>query len=154
MNIWNLDTDDESKLPPYDKKEVIALCDTYKNVTLGDRYYVCFAHRPDPKEFEYKGKPIKPMTYGKGGWNVEHVKYWADIMDEIEPIKITREILEKNHFDPMDIAWWDDVDEDYNFVGWHFVIKGIQFELDATFEYVHQLRQAIRLSGLNVEVVV
>ena len=82
MNIWNLDTDDESKLPPYDK-EVIVLCDTHKNVTLGDSYYVCFAHRPDPKGFEYKGKTIKPMTYGKGGWNVEHVKYWADIMEGI-----------------------------------------------------------------------
>ena len=64
MNIWNLDTDDESKLPPYDK-EVIVLCG------------------PDPKGFEYKGKTIKPMTYGKGGWNVEHVKYWADIMEGI-----------------------------------------------------------------------
>lgn len=81
-DIWKRDTDDEAILPPYDK-EVIALCDTYKNVSLGDRYYVCFAHRPDPKGFEYNGKLIKPMTYGKGGWNVEHVKYWADIMEGI-----------------------------------------------------------------------
>ena len=83
MKIWNRDTDDESKLPPYDK-EVIALCDRKGIVTLGYGYYVCFAHRPNPKGFDYNGKNIKPMTFGKGGWNVEGVKYWADILEEVE----------------------------------------------------------------------
>lgn len=62
-------------LPPIDE-EVIAL--------VGDTGFnrICFAHRPDPNGWD--GKNIltgevthyEPMLYGKGGWNLENVKWW------------------------------------------------------------------------------
>lgn len=63
-----------SDLPIIDR-EVIALLDNGK---------VVFAHRP-PKYWDGKnidtGKVTRyyPKTYGKGGWNIDNVKWWLDL---------------------------------------------------------------------------
>jgi hypothetical protein len=71
-NLWHDAQGDD--LPPIDE-EVIVLCISGK---------VCFGHRPNPKGFNCKnvdtGKMeyLKPMTYGKGGWNIPDVRWWLD----------------------------------------------------------------------------
>lgn len=63
QNQWHDAESDD--LPPYDK-DVIVLCRRAE-------YFqeVCFAHRPDPK--------VDAQTYGEGGWNIEHVRWWLDV---------------------------------------------------------------------------
>ena len=71
IDYWLEDTDDESKLPPYDD-EVIALeaikADDDKSVLKKGEvigYRICFAHRVDPKGWA--------IAFGKGGWNIDIV---------------------------------------------------------------------------------
>ena len=80
IDYWLEDTDDESKLPPYDE-EVIALeAIKVKNLiseVIG--YRICFAHRVDPNG--YTGKSMltgkvehyDAVGHGKGGWNIDIV---------------------------------------------------------------------------------
>ena len=63
--LWHDAQGDE--LPPIDK-EVVVLCDDNHG-----GYKVCFGHRPDPK-----GWIGKPISYGKGGWNIPNVRWWLD----------------------------------------------------------------------------
>lgn len=72
--------------------------------------------------------------------------------DEIEPIPLTDLILYKSEFDPMDIAWFGEHDEDGNVIGYHFEIRGCNIFIEARFNYVHELQHAIRLAGLDLEV--
>ena len=70
----NAESDD---LPPIDE-EVIALVDDYGY----GADHICYAHRPDPYGFTAKSIidggvcHYEPKTYGKGGWNIENVKWW------------------------------------------------------------------------------
>lgn len=77
QNHWHDAESDD--LPPYDK-EVIVLCRRAE-------YFqeVCFAHRPDPKGWYAKSlatgkiEHYRAETYGKGGWNIDGVKWWLDV---------------------------------------------------------------------------
>ena len=76
-DVWHDAESDD--LPPYNK-EVIVLCRRAE-------YFqeVCFAHRPDPKGWYAKSlatgeiEHYRAETYGKGGWNIENVKWWLDV---------------------------------------------------------------------------
>ena len=72
-NHWHDAQGDD--LPPIDK-EVIVLLKSGK---------VCFAHRPNKKEYLGKSmvtgniETFYPQTYDKGGWNIPNVKWWLDV---------------------------------------------------------------------------
>ena len=76
-DVWHDAESDD--LPPY-YKEVIVL---YQEIP--PYYRVCFAHRPDPAGWDGKSlatgkiKHYQAKTYGKGGWNTEHVKWWLNV---------------------------------------------------------------------------
>ncbi len=66
VGYWLEDTDDESKLPPYDE-DVIALEAVWVKNLINEvvGYRICFAHRLDPKRCA--------IGFGKGGWNIDIV---------------------------------------------------------------------------------
>ena len=64
--IWHDAQGDD--LPEIDR-EVVVICDDHYG-----GYKVCFGHRPDPK-----GWIGKPISYGKGEWNIPDVKWWLDV---------------------------------------------------------------------------
>ncbi len=74
------------RLPEIDR-EVVVLADISNRMGIRPRelqgepcYQICFAHRVDPNSFvKIEGKEYHPEGYGKGGWNIEGVKYWLDI---------------------------------------------------------------------------
>lgn len=67
-------------LPEYDR-EVIVLFQDYDDDP--EHLRVGFGHRPDPKGWTGKcGDKIEtfyPKCYGRGGWNLDKVKYWLDV---------------------------------------------------------------------------
>ena len=88
--------------------------------------------------------------------------------NEIEPIPLTPEILEKNGFEMVSdkngvpiyrIKWpinrdyyfsvWTGLDGYWNPVGFGVTIGGVQGDVD----YVHQLQHALKLCGINKEIV-
>lgn len=90
---------------------------------------------------------------------------------EIEPIPLTREILEKNGFEKLDFSHYHIkgrtlvLDADGKWEGelvWHWVVtemdtnsKGQNYVIDyyvATIQYVHQLQHALRLCGIDLEI--
>ena len=92
--------------------------------------------------------------------------------DRIFPIPITPEILEKNGFEKLDFSHYHInnralvLDADGKWDGplsWHLVVtemdtnaKGQRVVLDyyvATIKYVHQLQHALRLYGIEKEIV-
>ena len=71
------------ELPEFDREVIVLVgVEDKDGVLIEDSYKVCFGHRPDPKGWTGKcGDKIEvfyPKTFGKGGWNVEHVKFWLD----------------------------------------------------------------------------
>ena len=80
INRWK-DAQGED-LPEYDR-EVIVLIQDYPDDPAHLR--VAYGHRPKPDGYvTSKGEKIYPMTYGKGGWNGDNVKYWLDLVLPIE----------------------------------------------------------------------
>ncbi len=79
------------RLPEIDR-EVVVLADISNKMGIRPRelqgepcYQICFAHRVDPNSFvKIEGKEYHPEGYGKGGWNIEGVKYWLDIPHPFE----------------------------------------------------------------------
>lgn len=79
------------RLPEIDR-EVVVLADISNRMGIRPRelqgepcYQICFAHRVDPNSFvKIEGKEYNPEGYGKGGWNIEGVKYWLDIPHPFE----------------------------------------------------------------------
>lgn len=79
------------RLPEIDR-EVVVLADISNKMGIRPRelqgepcYQICFAHRVDPNSFvKIEGKEYHPEGYGKGGWNIEGVKYWLDIPHPLE----------------------------------------------------------------------
>lgn len=87
------------------------------------------------------------------------------VVEHIQPIPLTKEILEKNGFDCSDkeIARFDFMDGDYN---GHFSLRamydkntGIQhgwafyaFNVLVVLDYVHELQHAMRLCGIKQEI--
>lgn len=79
------------RLPEIDR-EVVVLADISNRMGMRPRelqgepcYQICFAHRVDPNSFvKIEGKEYNPEGYGKGGWNIEGVKYWLDIPHPFE----------------------------------------------------------------------
>lgn len=120
----------------------------------------------------YRGTNIKVTSlYNKGGSNEVG---WSDKESVwvngrcIEPIPLTPEILEKNGFEKVydkyklpnyRIKWnsytdlfftvFTGVDGYWNHVGLGVIIGGVP----ATLDYVHQLQQAMKLCGINKEIV-
>lgn len=111
-------------------------------------------------------RPIKVTEIGGGnvGYKYGVIQLWF-----IEPIPITPEILEKNGFSGEGYAilkldddswmeyyyhehrlrkWWEGVDEWQN----HAKVKDITFQCHCY--YVHELQHALRLAGVEKEVVV
>ena len=94
-------------------------------------------------------------------------------IDCVEPIPLTPEILEKNGFEKLDFSHFQIgdrrlvLDADGRWAGplsWHWVVtemdtnaKGQPVVLDyyvATINYVHELQHALRLCGIDKEIVV
>ncbi len=79
------------RLPEIDR-EVVVLADISNRMGIRPRelqgepcYQICFAHRVAPNSFvNIEGKEYHPEGYGKGGWNIEGVKYWLDIPHPLE----------------------------------------------------------------------
>ena len=75
QNIWH---DAQGDNLPETDREVIVLCDDGHG-----GYKVCFGHRPYEyvAGVSYEGKMtyLEAKTYGKGGWNIPHVKWWLDV---------------------------------------------------------------------------
>lgn len=71
---------------------------------------------------------------------------------EIQPIPLTREILHHNVPDPDMMAWWEVPSEDNYF---HFEYSGDEydFEVGINIHYVHELQHAIRLCGIDKEII-
>ena len=77
--------------------------------------------------------------------------------NEIEPIPLTKEILEKNGWKKLETAYWwrgggipillDMYDERY---GWCLSIERNHIPFDC--KYVHQLQQAMSLCGITKEI--
>lgn len=63
IDYWLEDTDDESKLPPYDEDVIALEAVCVKSEVVG--YRICFAHRVDPKKWA--------IAFGEGGWNIDIV---------------------------------------------------------------------------------
>lgn len=81
--------------------------------------------------------------------------------NEIMPIPLTPEILEKNGFDGVSVYNWSDdiylVSLYHWDIGkWEVVIYNLdrdQFIIRLYITYVHQLQHALRLCGINKEIV-
>lgn len=76
--------------------------------------------------------------------------------DDIEPIPLTKEILEKNGFEEFD-GWYIYIPENTGIeIAWLGTILKIGGECGnlelPTIEYVHQLQHALRLCGLEKEI--
>lgn len=80
---------------------------------------------------------------------------------DLEPISLTKEILEKNGFKPfsVDIGGWY-IEDDYYYIHiiewsdsiWVFKYKCKEIRTpitECTFGYVHELQHALRLCGLD-----
>ena len=69
-------------LPELDR-EVIVLIQDYEDDPTHLR--VSFGHRPNPKGWTGKSlstgkiEHYTPKTFGKGGWNLDKIKYWLDV---------------------------------------------------------------------------
>jgi len=120
----------------------------------------------------YRGQIIKVTSlYDKGGSNEvgwsDKESVWVNAIS-VEPIPLTPEILEKNGFEKVydeyklpnyRIKWknytnlffivFTGVDGYWNHVGLGVIIGGVP----ATLDYVHQLQQAMKLCGINKEIV-
>lgn len=120
----------------------------------------------------YRGQIIKVTSlYDKGGSNEvgwsDKESVWVNA-DNVEPIPLTPEILEKNGFEKVydkyklpnyRIKWnsytdlyftvFTGVDGYWNPIGLNVITGG----LPATVDYVHQLQHALRLCGIGKEIV-
>ena len=109
----------------------------------------------------YAGKPniiteVSEIIHGEATVCFVGNNYMAN-MDEIKPIPITKEILEKNGWKKLETAYWwrgdgisvllDMYDERY---GWCLSIDRNHIPFDC--KYVHQLQQAMRLCGITKEI--
>lgn len=92
-------------------------------------------------------------------------------VDELEPVPLTKEILEKNGFEKLDFSHYHindrtlvlDADGTWEDTTWHWVVtemstnaKGHDVVLDyyvATINYVHELQHALKLCGIDKEIV-
>jgi hypothetical protein len=78
-------------------------------------------------------------------------------IDEIKPIPITPEILEKIGFEKWDDGWYiydyENTDIEIAWVGTILKISGeyVNLELPSVM-YVHQLQHALRLCGIEIEI--
>lgn len=120
----------------------------------------------------YRGQIIKVTSlYDKGGSNEvgwsDKESVWVNA-DNVEPIPLTPEILEKNGFEKVydkyklpnyRIKWnsytdlyftvFTGVDGYWNPIGLNVITGG----LPATVDYVHQLQHALRFCGIRKEIV-
>ena len=74
-------------------------------------------------------------------------------MNEIEPIPLTEEILQKNFPDPDVITWFpqDDMPCFFN-IYWESIHFG-EGELRLNIQYVHELQHILRLCGIEKDIV-
>jgi hypothetical protein len=80
--------------------------------------------------------------------------------DEIEPIPITAEILEKNGFEstpaPSERVWKDNDQEvwlDNEGENYWANIKRDEYYFEGYIEYVHELQHCLKLVGINKEII-
>lgn len=126
-------------------------------ITIGDWVLVNDTSHPNPMQVD--------GIYKKGGaYYAVLSEYLSADVDMIEPIRLTREILEKNGFDGMPYAYlkieddkwleyyyyehrlryfWSGIDEWQN----HTKIQELKFQ--CTCMYVHELQHALRLCNID-----
>lgn len=104
-----------------------------------------------------------PRVVTSGGYGYQQ--------ENLEPIPLTREILEKNGFEKLDFSHYHiqdrklvlDADGSWHgSLSWHWVVtemdaneKGQIYVLDyyvATINFVHELQHALRLCGIEKEI--
>lgn len=106
--------------------------------------------REDPMTNEYQPMKIVSLSswYNNDG-EVESAEGVINDIDQIEPIPLTPEILEKNGWFPLD---------EYRYEGDIALAKGRNyFRLKNTticINSVHELQHALRLCGINKEIII
>ena len=71
----------------------------------------------------------------------------------IEPIPLTEEILMLNFPKPYDIRWYpEDDSKDVFCIAWEEPI-GLGYSMNLAIRYVHELQHALRLCGIEKEIV-
>lgn len=112
----------------------------------------------------YRGTNIQVTSlYNKGGSNEigwsDKESVWVNGRT-VEPIPLTPEILEKNrfiHYTVTDFYMWKEESsepihlDNYNENGWMLRINCDNIPCEC--KYVHQLQHALRLCGINKEIV-
>ena len=148
------------------KAEELMVGDWVYAIDINGEKHPC---RANNLEYDYTNKrgDFCVDFYGTG-YEVE----WPDITFNVEPIPITPEILEKNGFEKLDFSHFQIgnrrlvLDADGRWDGplsWNWVVtemdtnaKGQLVVLDyyvATINYVHELQHALRLCGIEKEIV-
>ena len=71
------------------------------------------------------------------------------------PVPLTKEMLEKQKFDPMDCSWWENTEFENDckneYLWWHIVVTGNTLVVQGEIRYVHELQMALKLCGLEHE---
>ena len=125
------------------------------NYQVGDWVY-------DSNRSQYPMQVVAVAKYGDVYLDFEGNEggIWECKADEVEPIKITTEILRKNGFNLVTfykgfVCRWGDIDKKH--ISWsdcYTVIDG--YDSERVFKgytiYVHELQQALRLCGIDKEI--
>lgn len=88
------------------------------------------------------GKPVQITAIADTNVAISSFSYFAFIND-IEPIILTSEILEKNFPDPEILVWYGDKDK------WHIEC----FTVEIKIKYVHQLQHLLNLLEIEKQIV-
>lgn len=99
----------------------------------------------------YRGQIIVVTSlYDKGGSNEvgwsDREDVWVNA-DNVKPVRLTEEILQKNFPSPEEIVWWPLKDGSFRVEmqdDTHLII--------GKYNYVHELQHALRLFGKNGEI--
>lgn len=113
-----------------------------KDLMIGDWVSLLGTHHYKVKEIKYVYGVYKIFFQGTYSYALE---------DEIVPIPLTPEILEKNGWD------FDEIDGDFRGCNGKFYIYGRYYPYSifdgVQISYVHELQHALRLCGIEKEIV-
>lgn len=95
------------------------------------------------RDKDFNDKPLIDVWVGDG--------FLSSHIENIEPIPLTEEILQKNFPKADKVAWWfaDDYEDAYDRLTYEVHISGGALGINGFMWYVHELQHALRLCGLN-----
>lgn len=133
------------------------------DLMLGD-YLSCWAGHPTKVvSIEYDYNEVNYIVWCREPNDLLSVRF---MLDEIEPIPLTPEILEKNGFetkDNIEYVWKNIAEPFYSIIRYFKSVQKVEvtFSEDGIREnqvrikcqYVHELQHALKLCGINKEIV-